>query len=221
MRQFVIALSIAAVALGGTTACATKKYVRTQVADVNDKVEGLSKTVEDTQQRTRKNEQAIGDVDQKADAANRAAGAANGAAADARSAANSAGAKADAIDKASRRLVYEVVLSDAEGNFKFNKAELPVEARSKLDEIVNQLQADPKNAWIEIEGYTDSTGSKVYNKQLGMERAEAVKQYLYDTHHIPLHKMNVISYGADKPVAPNTTRQGRAQNRRVVVRVLA
>jgi peptidoglycan-associated lipoprotein len=221
MRQFVLALSIAAVALGGTTACATKKYVRTQVADVNDKVEGLSKTVEDTQQRTRKNEQAIGQVDSKADAANRAAGAANGAAADAHSAANAAGAKADALDKASRRLVYEVVLSDAEGNFKFNKAELPAQAKSKLDEIINQLEADPKNAWIEIEGYTDSTGSKIYNKQLGMERAEAVKQYLYDTHHIPLHKMNVISYGADKPVAPNTTREGRAQNRRVVVRVLA
>ena len=57
--------------------------------------------------------------------------------------------------------------------------------------------------------------------KLGMERAEAVKRYLYEQHQIPLHKMNVISYGEDKPVAPNNTRAGRAQNRRIVIKVLA
>ena len=59
------------------------------------------------------------------------------------------------------------------------------------------------------------------NEKLGLERAEAVKRYLYEQHQIPLHKINVISYGEDKPVAPNKTRDGRAQNRRVVVKVLA
>jgi outer membrane protein OmpA-like peptidoglycan-associated protein len=54
-----------------------------------------------------------------------------------------------------------------------------------------------------------------------MERAEAVKRSLYEQHQIPLHRMNVISYGEDKPAAPNNTRDGRAQNRRVVIRVLA
>jgi len=54
-----------------------------------------------------------------------------------------------------------------------------------------------------------------------MKRAEAVKEYLYTQHQIPLHKINVISYGEDKPVAPNNTRAGRAMNRRVVVRVLS
>jgi outer membrane protein OmpA-like peptidoglycan-associated protein len=63
-------------------------------------------------------------------------------------------------------------------------------------------------------------GDKAFNETLGMERAEAVKRYLYEQHQIPLHKMNVISYGEDKPVAPNKTRDGRAQNRRVVIRVL-
>ncbi len=57
--------------------------------------------------------------------------------------------------------------------------------------------------------------------RLGMERAEAVKMYLYEKHQIPLHKMNVLSYGEDKPVSPNKTRAGRAQNRRVVIKVLA
>ena len=52
-------------------------------------------------------------------------------------------------------------------------------------------------------------------------RAEAVKRYLYEQHQVPLHKINVISYGEEKPVAPNNTRDGRAQNRRVVIKVLA
>ena len=60
-----------------------------------------------------------------------------------------------------------------------------------------------------------------YNEQLGLQRAETVKRYLYTQHQVPLHKINVISYGEDKPLAPNTTRTGRAQNRRVVVRVLS
>ena len=74
---------------------------------------------------------------------------------------------------------------------------------------------------LEIEGHTDSTGSAELNERLGLERAESVKQYLYEQHQVPLHKINVISYGEEKPVAPNDTREGRAQNRRVVVRVLS
>ena len=74
---------------------------------------------------------------------------------------------------------------------------------------------------IEIEGHTDNVGGKEYNEQLGLERAEAVKRYLYEQHQVPLHKMNVISYGEDKPAAENRTRDGRAQNRRVVIKVLA
>jgi outer membrane protein OmpA-like peptidoglycan-associated protein len=59
------------------------------------------------------------------------------------------------------------------------------------------------------------------NDKLGLARAEAAKKYLYDTYQIPLHKINVISYGEEKPVSPNNTRDGRAQNRRVVIRVLS
>jgi outer membrane protein OmpA-like peptidoglycan-associated protein len=76
-------------------------------------------------------------------------------------------------------------------------------------------------AWFEIEGHTDSAGPTEFNERLGMERAEAVKRYLYEQHRIPLHKMNVISYGEEKPAGPNDTREGRAQNRRVVIKVLA
>ena len=87
--------------------------------------------------------------------------------------------------------------------------------------MVNQLKADPKDIYIEIEGHTDNVGAATYNDQLGLERAEAVKRYLYEAHQVPLHKINAISYGEEKPVAPNNTREGRAQNRRVVIKVLA
>jgi peptidoglycan-associated lipoprotein len=87
--------------------------------------------------------------------------------------------------------------------------------------MVTQLKADPKGIFIEIEGHTDNVGTAAYNEHLGRERADVVKRYLYEQHQVPLHKINVISYGEEKPVAPNKTREGRGQNRRVVVRVLS
>jgi outer membrane protein OmpA-like peptidoglycan-associated protein len=215
-------------AIGGTTACATKKFVRTSVGEVNDKVDSLGRSVEETQERTRRNEGRIGEVDQKAQAAaqsaaqaNDAAAAANTAASRANSAAVDAGNKFDTMDKANRRLVYEVVLSEDQGNFKFGNTDLPDTARQRLDEMVAQLKQDPKAIFLEIEGHTDNVGTKMINEKIGLERAESVKRYLYDQYQIPLHKMNVISYGEDKPVAPNKTRAGRAQNRRVVIKILA
>jgi peptidoglycan-associated lipoprotein len=221
LRKFLIALPIAAMAVGGSSACATKKMVRTSVGEVNDKVDSLGHSVEETQERTRKNEGRISEVDTKAQAAAQAARQANDAATAANTAATEAGGKFDTMDKANRRLVYEVVLSEDGGNFKFGKTVLPDEAKQKIDEMVAQLKQDPKNVFIEIEGHTDNVGSKTINEKLGLERAEAVQRYLYEQYQIPLHKMNVISYGEEKPVAPNKTKAGRAQNRRVVIKVLA
>jgi len=77
-----------------------------------------------------------------------------------------------------------------------------------------------KTVYLEIEGHTDNVGSEEYNKVLGERRAEAVRVYLNEKGGIPLHAMNVISYGEDEPVSDNGSRTGRAQNRRVVIRVL-
>jgi outer membrane protein OmpA-like peptidoglycan-associated protein len=74
---------------------------------------------------------------------------------------------------------------------------------------------------VEIEGHTDSVGSKTVNDHVGWVRAETVKRYLHEKHGVPLDKMTVISYGKERPIAPNGTREGRAQNRRVVIRVVA
>ena len=126
----------------------------------------------------------------------------------------------EARRQAGQPLVFEVVLSENQGNFKFGQTRLPDEAKMKIDEMVQQLKQDPKNVFIEIEGHTDNVGDKLTNEKIGLERAEAVQRYLYEQYQIPLHKMNVISYGEDKPAAPNKTKAGRAQNRRVVIKVL-
>lgn len=213
MRRIVLAIPVMAIALGGTTACATKKFVNTRVGEVNTKVDTLGRTVEETQERTRANEGRIAEVDQKAAAAGMTAE-------EARNAANTANTRVETLDAASKRLVYSVTLSEDKGNFKLNRVEIPDEAKAEIDNLVNQLKANPNGAWIEIEGHTDSTGSKAYNMALGEKRAEQVKRYLYENHQVPLHKMNVISFGEEKPVSDNKTRDGRAQNRRVVIKVL-
>ena len=231
MRKMLMTASIIALSVAIVPACATKGFVREEVGTVNTKVDTLSGTVEQTQQRVGQNETRIGAVDQKAEAAGKAAAAANTAATEARSAADKAQASATAVngrvDKvdasvaALRRLIYEVTLSEDQGNFKFGNADLPDTAKSRIDEVVTKLKADPQNVFIEIEGHTDNVGSVEGNERLGMERAETVKRYLYEQHQIPLHKMNVISFGEGKPVAPNNTRDGRAMNRRVVIKVLS
>jgi peptidoglycan-associated lipoprotein len=225
LRKFFVAIPITVLCIGASTACATKKFVRSSVGEVNEKVDSQGRAIEETQERTRKNEGRISEVDQKAQAAPQRAQAANDAAAAAHTAANTVGseanAKFDTIDRASKRLVYEVVLSEDQGNFKFGKTALPDEAKQKIDAMVAQMKQDPKNIYLEIEGHTDNVGAARTNEQIGLARAEAVKKYLYDQYQIPLHKMNVISYGKDKPVAPNKTKEGRAQNRRVVIKVLA
>jgi outer membrane protein OmpA-like peptidoglycan-associated protein len=235
MSRWCSAIPLFVLVVGGSPACATKNFVKAQVKAVNDKVETLSRSVEDTQERTRRNEGTIGDLDLKAqaaqgtaDQARQAAGAADvnaraagvkAAAADAK--AFAASAQAADVEKASRRLVYAVVLSEDQGQFRFAETALPEEAKARIDELVDRLKADPRGVYFEIEGHTDSVGSKWVNERVGLDRAEAVKRYLFEAHQIPLHKINVISYGLEKPLTSNKTKDGRAQNRRVVIRVLA
>ena len=225
MRKPVFVVGLFALTLAVAPACATKKFVRTEVGQVNDKVATMGKSLEETQERVRQNEGKITEVDARAAAAQNAATQAGQAASAADQHAASVGQRADsrsdAIEAANRKLIYEVVLSEDQGQFKFGRTDLPPEAATAIDQMVAGLQNQKNAVWIEIEGHTDNVGDKRYNEALGMNRAEAVKRYLYEKHQLPLHKMNVITYGEDRPVAPNNTRDGRAQNRRVVIRVLA
>ena len=221
MRQALRAGFVLCVIAMAASACATKGFVRESVGGVNEKVETLGQSIEATQEQTKQNAARIEQVDQKAGQAGTAAQSAQASATTARGAADAAAAKVAAVETATKRLIFQVVVSADQGNFEPGKADLPADVRAKLDELATKLKADPAGNYIEIEGHTDATGTPAENDRLGLSRAENVKRYLYETYQIPLHKINVISFGESKPVAPNDTRDGRAQNRRVVIKVLA
>src|SRR4029078_5752545 len=143
MKRFIGALAITALALGGTSACATNKMVPQGVGEVNDKVDTLSQSVEETQQRTRANEGRIGEGDAKAQAANQRAQAAGQRADEAYSAADKVNSRADAIEKASKRLLHEMVLRQDKRGFKFGQTKMPADMQTQIDELVAQLKANP------------------------------------------------------------------------------
>lgn len=113
-----------------------------------------------------------------------------------------------------------MVLSDDSVKFPVNRAKLSPEAQTRLLDFVQKLKGDNKNVYLEIQGHTDDTGSQPINMKLGEARAEAVRLFM-NQQGVALNRMATISYGDGAPVASNKTRDGRAQNRRVVVVVLA
>jgi len=128
--------------------------------------------------------------------------------------------RANAAHKlAEGKFLYEVVLSDDSVKFPTDKHALSPEAEQRLAELVQRLKSENRNVYLEIQGYTDSTGTPDYNDKLGEARAEAVRKYL-SQQGVALNRMATISYGQEQPVAPNETREGRAQNRRVAIIVL-
>jgi len=118
------------------------------------------------------------------------------------------------------KLLYEVTISDEAVPFGYDKAELSDEAKAALDTFAQALIVENEPVYIEIQGHTDNIGSQRYNLRLGRDRAESVMRYLHIAHEIPLDRMGVFSYGEDRPVADNKTKEGRAQNRRVVLLVM-
>ena len=129
--------------------------------------------------------------------------------------------KAEAAEKLAKgKVLWTTTLSDDRVKFSFDGDKIPPGAQAMLDELANKVKALDKTVYLEIEGHTDNIGSDTYNEHLAEMRAEAVRNYLAEKAGIPLHAMSIISYGESKPVAANTTSEGRAQNRRVVVRVL-
>jgi outer membrane protein OmpA-like peptidoglycan-associated protein len=208
VRTLIVPLLAASVALGG---CAKKSYVQREVSEVNKKVDAVSAEVEKTQQRVQQNEVRIDAVDKSAQSG---IGEAKGSAAAAMS-------KAQDAEKAAKgKLIYTVTLSNDKVRFPVNKAEISDEAKAMIDEAVEPLVKANRGVYFEIEGHTDSTGDAAYNFKLGEERAMAVRDYIAKKHAIALSRLSVISYGEEKPVADNKTKEDRAQNRRVVIRIL-
>jgi outer membrane protein OmpA-like peptidoglycan-associated protein len=228
----VVALSL----LSG--ACATKKHVREAIAPVQTQVGELQKT-------TTQHQQAIGDLDRnvsradehameadrKATTAGQSADHANQAATTAQQKADAAGQSAQmAMNRANTVATSITAVTDNLNNYKLlntekvyfrvNRSELGKEDKEKLDAALQQVQ-NAKNYVIEVEGYTDRTGSKSANLELARRRAEAVVRYLTVDHNIPLRTIHDVGVGSDFPDADNKTRAARKENRRVDVKVYA
>ncbi len=173
--------------------CATKDYVNQQVASVDAKDQATQSQVD--QQQTH-----LAQLDQTAqDALNRA---------------KAAGKLAEG------KFLYSMVLSDDSVKFPVDSSKLSSEAQQRLADFIEKLKTDNRNVYLEIQGHTDSTGSSALDQRLGEQRAEAVRLFL-NQHGVALNRMSTISYGKKDPVASNKTRDGRAQNRRVVLIVMA
>jgi outer membrane protein OmpA-like peptidoglycan-associated protein len=198
-----------------SSGCVTKKLFRQNVEETDARVSAAETGIE-------ANERRIQDLRDETDAK---VAAVDGKAEKAVEVGNTAMTKAEKANQAAEaaargRLIWSVTLSDDRVKFSFGQAEIPAEAKAALDDLIAKIKAYGKAVYVEIEGHTDSTGSPEYNEALGLKRAMTVRDYMSKTGGIPLHAMNVISYGEGQPVADNSTSEGRAQNRRVVVRVL-
>jgi outer membrane protein OmpA-like peptidoglycan-associated protein len=206
---FLVATVVVLGLLSGTS-CATKKYVLGEVASLDKKVEGMESTVEENQKRIKEHDERLSTlgslITQNQSEMSQQKSELDG--------------KIDEVRRfAQGKLILQEVLRNDEAKFEFNSADLPDEAKAMLDQFVQTLISQNRGLYLEIQGHTDSTGEEAWNVFLGKLRAEAVMDYLHDKYNIPLHRMEVISYGSSKPIADNSTSEGRAQNRRVVILV--
>ena len=174
-------------------ACATQDYVDKHVATVQGQVTDVQGHQQAQDQQLSQLDQTTRDALQRAEAANKLA---------------------------EGKFLYSMVLSDDSVKFPVDGSKLSTEAQTRLMDFISKLKSDNKNVYLEIQGHTDATGDKSFNERLGEQRAEAVRLFM-NQQGVPLNRMATISYGQDAPVAPNNTREGRAQNRRVVLIVMA
>jgi outer membrane protein OmpA-like peptidoglycan-associated protein len=206
-RSFVIIAGfVLLAALVTGPACATKKFVRTESATLDQKIAEVSSDVEASQKRLKEHDDqlaSIGSLISKQDGEIKAVD----------------GKIEEVKTLIKGNLVLTATLKNSDAKFGFDSAALSPEAKGILDGFVQKLITENKGVYIEIQGHTDSTGSDATNQALGQKRAEAVMMYLYKQYRIPLHRMSAVSLGSSMPVADNGSRDGRSQNRRVEILV--
>ncbi len=193
--------------LGSLVSCATKGYVREEVRTTHTRLDDVEGQVEANQTRLEDQERQIEGVTLALEDASQTAR-------EALERAQKAGKLAEG------KLLFETVLSDENVTFDFDVANLGADAMAALDTFAAGLITANEQIYVEVQGHTDTTGEEAYNLELGYERAQAVLRYLNMRHGLPLHRMSAISYGETAPVADNSSREGRAKNRRVVLVVL-
>jgi outer membrane protein OmpA-like peptidoglycan-associated protein len=218
--SFVICL---AVSLLGTVGCSSKNYVKQQTTPLINKTNELDDL-------TAKNTRDIKDVDARAQAGIAAvnaktaeveqkAQAAGQTAVSAQQMADAANTRVGALTNTVANLDNYHAVAETSVKFAFDKDNLTPKAKEALDQLAARI-ASTKGYIIALEGGCDSVGSTEYNYDLSQRRANSVIQYLASKYNVPAHKIYVIGLGKDKPAETNKTSAGRADNRRVDVRLM-
>jgi len=212
-----------AVSMAVTVGCTSKNYVKQQTTPLINKTNELddltaknSKDIKDVDARAQAGIQAVNvktaDVEQKAQAAGQSA-------ASAQQMADAANGRVGVLTNTVANLDNYRPVAETSVKFGFNRDNLTPKAKEALDQLAGSISST-KGYLIALEGSTDSVGSAEYNYDLSQRRANAVIQYLASKYNVPAHKIYVIGLGKDKPVESNKTSAGRADNRRVDVRLM-
>src|SRR5271168_1021463 len=212
-----------AVSMAATVGCTTKNYVKQQTTPLINKTNELddmtaknSKDIKDVDARAQAGIAAVNaktaDVEQKAQAAGQSA-------ASAQQMADAANGRVGVLTNTVANLDNYRPVAETSVKFGFNKDNLTPKAMEALDQLAGTI-ASTKGYIIALEGSTDSVGSADYNYDLSQRRANSVIQYLASKYNVPAHKIYVIGLGKDKPAESNKTSEGRADNRRVDVRLM-
>jgi OmpA-OmpF porin, OOP family len=212
-----------AASMVATVGCSSKNYVKSQTTPLINKTNELDDL-------TAKNTRDIKDVDQRAQAAIQAVNTKTAEveqktqtaaqnATQAQQMADAANGRVGVLTNTVANLDNYHPVAETSVKFGFNKDNLTKKAQEALDQLAAQI-ASTKGYIIALEGGTDSVGPADYNYDLSQRRANSVIQYLASKYNVPAHKIYVIGLGKDKPVEPNKTAAGRADNRRVDVRLM-
>jgi outer membrane protein OmpA-like peptidoglycan-associated protein len=232
--------------LAGSGCVATHKYVAKTISPVESRVSGTeqkntdqdkqladhAKDIDGLSTDLSRTKERVTDADAKAVAAGQAAQRAGERADNAQTAADGAQRSAegarnlaqrglqreDVIEKNMDLLNKFQVAKTATVLFPLNQSKLNDDAKAELDEVAKMTDGKDRFV-IEVQGFTDKTGSVVANEQLSQARAAAVARYLVNEHKIPVRMITTLGSGYAMPVADDKTRDGRKQNRRVEVRL--
>jgi outer membrane protein OmpA-like peptidoglycan-associated protein len=212
-----------AACMAATFGCTSKNYVKQQTTPLINKTNELddmtaknSKDIKDVDARAQAGIQAVNaktaEVEQKAQAANQNA-------TSAQQVADAANNRVGVLTNTVANLDNYRPVAETSVKFGFNKDNLTAKSKEALDQLAGTISST-KGYIITLEGGTDSVGSPDYNYDLSQRRANSVIQYLASKYNVPAHKIYVIGLGKDKPLETNKTREGRADNRRVDVRLM-
>ncbi len=200
--------------------CATRKYARNQISERVTPLEHRTGELEET---SRRNTQDIGrlstDITDVRGRADRAQSQADTALSRADQANDRVTGAEQSVSDLRANLDSYTLQNTASVRFNFDSYELTVEAKESLDRMASQIK-DRENFILEIQGFADWLGSDSYNNELTQKRAESVRRYIAEQHNIALFRMHILGLGKIRPVADNKTPEGRAENRRVEIRLL-